>query len=135
MARRREGERDDLLRRGPRLSRRPCSASLNPQRRSLDRPSTRIPLRPPDPSSRAHCPLCHSPLHDPPGCDYLVLLHSLPHPSYLSSGDASADGPEPWRPFALSRGCESRVPAVYGERIAKEPSEILSNEPQASNLP
>jgi len=41
------------------------------------------------PPPRARCPLCHPPLHDPPGCDYLVLLYSLPHPSYLPC-DASA---------------------------------------------
>lgn len=92
MERRRERERDDLLRRGPRLARRPCCArppatpfgvpSTDPRRvyRCAPLPPTLSPVR---------CPLCHPPLHDPPGCDYLVLLHPLPHPSYLPY-DASA---------------------------------------------
>lgn len=84
----RERERDDLLRRGPRLARRPLLLSpCNPLRRSLDRSSTRIPLRPPPlplppylsvcpsstllPRPHSRCPLCRPPLHDPPGCDYL----------------------------------------------------------------
>lgn len=133
MKRWRERKRDDLLRRGPRLARRPSRARLPATPFGI--PSTdprRVyrcalpPLPPclpasagrPPPTLSPAVPLCHPPLHDPPGCDYLLPLFPIrpfPHPSYPTlrclRRHPTTD-PNPWRPFALSRGCESRA-AVY----------------------
>ena len=97
MKRWRERKRDDLLRRGPRLARRPSSVrspatlfsipSTDPRRVYrcafllflLPRPS--LPRRP-----------FLLPLHDPRGCDCLLpllFIRPFPHPSYLPY-DASA---------------------------------------------
>lgn len=128
MKRWRERKRDDLLRRGPRLARRPSRALVSPQPPSaFPRPTldayTVAPYLPasagrPPPTLSPAVPLCHPPLHDPPGCDYLLPLFPIrpfPHPSYPTlrclRRHPTTD-PNPWRPFALSRGCESRA-AVY----------------------
>lgn len=120
MERRREGERDDLLRRGPRLSRRPYCASLTPN----GVPST-------DPRRVYRCvpPTLHPARTAPFAIRLFTTLQAvttsssstrfLPPSSYPLAMPLPTD---PWRPFALSRGCESRVPAVYDERIAKESS-------------
>lgn len=101
MKRWQERKRDDLLRRGPRLARRPSHArppatpfgipSTDPRRVYRCVLPSSVSRRPFPPA----VPLCHPALHDPPGCDYLLPLLPLlpvrpfPHPSYLPY-DASA---------------------------------------------
>lgn len=101
MKRWRERKRDDLLRRGPRLALLVAPAVLRPPpppqspsafpQPTLDAYTVASPPRP-SPTLSPSVPLYHPPLHDPPGCDYLLPLFPVrpfPHPSYLPY-DASA---------------------------------------------
>lgn len=121
----------------------PC----NPLRRSLDRSSTRIPLRPSLPAPfvprrldpfrrRPAGPLCRPPLHDPPGCDYSSARspHSL-LPTYPRMPPAATRRRTRTlgAPLLLAADAKAARRCIWGDaKEASEPSEVLSNEPQAS---
>lgn len=98
---------------------------------------SRRPFSPPPPA----VPLCHPPLHDPPGCDYLLPLvpaRPFPHPSYLPYAASAAIRRRTrtlGAPLLLAADAKAAQRYIWRdakEVVGTEPSKLLSNEPQAS---